>query len=183
MSTAMLNASAQLSRDSDGLYEVVDGVEVELPPMSTESMIIASRLSRKLSYAAESGGLGECYNEPLIELALEDRKRDRRPDFVYVSYALWPRKSILPRSRAWNIKPEIACEVVSPADNAEELQEKTREYFEAGIGQVWVVYPLSRTVMVHNAEGSKNLSLHQTLSGGDMVPGFELPLMELFGME
>jgi Uma2 family endonuclease len=60
---------------------------------------------------------------------------------------------VLPRS--WGkIPPDLAVEVVSPNDSADELEEKLDEYQKVAVPHVWVVNLKSRTVMVYRADGS-----------------------------
>src|SRR5205085_59732 len=61
--------------------------------------------------------------------------------------ARWPADR--PESRtenAWETVPEIAAEVVSPNDEADELLAKVREYLRGGVRLVWVVYPTVQEV-------------------------------------
>jgi Uma2 family endonuclease len=72
-------------------------------------------------------------------------------------------------------------EVVSPTDVAEQLQEKIAEYFQAGVLLVWVVYPQRQQVHVYESLSNiRGLSRTAELDGGVVLPGFRLPLSELF---
>ena len=189
MTTALLDAPvgalrnfAVNLRDPEALYEIIDGIEMELPPRSMESGILASRLGTKIILFATPNELGEVYNEILVKLNLSDgRERNRRPDFIYVSYVKWPADKPLVKDAAWDIVPDICVEVVSPSDGANDLEEKLVEYFEAGIPQVWVVYPEVQTVYAYESRNRvKILGPDDTLTGGTALPGFELPLRQLF---
>jgi Uma2 family endonuclease len=62
-----------------------------------------------------------------------------------------------------------------------EMSRKLREYFEAGVHLVWLVDPRKRTVRVHTAVDHAVLfSEGQSIDGGAVLPGFVLPLNELF---
>lgn len=77
--------------------------------------------------------------------------------------------------------PDLAIEVVSPSDRADDVQEKVLEYLEAGTRLVWVVYPGRRSVVVHEPGGTARMLLEgDTLDGGDVLPGFHLPVARLF---
>lgn len=79
------------------------------------------------------------------------------------------------------IVPDLVAEVVSPHDLAYEVDAKVIEYLAAGVRLVWVVNPEARTVRVHRADGSAAwLGIHDSLDGEDVLPGFRLPLSELF---
>ncbi len=53
--------------------------------------------------------------------------------------------------------------------------------FAAGTRAVWVIDPRRRTVAVHSdAAATRRPREHDTLDGGDVVPGFAMPVRELF---
>ncbi len=70
------------------------------------------------------------------------------------------------------------CPTWRPRSSA---QRKIHEYFEAGVSQVWIIYPPQREVYVYTATNRiEVLQLGQDLDGGDLLPGFRLPLATLF---
>ncbi len=77
--------------------------------------------------------------------------------------------------------PELAVEVVSPSDRANELLEKVAQYLTAGGQTVWVVYPEDREVRVFEASGAIRI-----LRGDDIIdapvllPGFSTPVSAFF---
>jgi Uma2 family endonuclease len=82
----------------------------------------------------------------------KDASRKRRLDLAFVSSERWPidRPASL-REDAWDVVPDIAVEVVSPSDIAEDLLGKVKEYFHAGVRLVWVVYPSQRCIHIYDA--------------------------------
>ena len=57
----------------------------------------------------------------------------------------------------------------------------SREYFDAGARLVWYVYPRTKTVKVFTSPRKPTtFREHETLDGGDVLPGFALPLKDLF---
>lgn len=77
--------------------------------------------------------------------------------------------------------PDLAAEILSPSSTAGEVRAKVRDYLEAGTRVVWVVDPEARTVAVHRARsGARILGESDELDGGDVLPGFRLPLAQLF---
>ena len=63
------------------------------------------------------------------------------------------------------------------------MTRKVREYFDSGCRLVWLVDPRSRTVAVYTSLAKPIvLTEKQTLTGGDVLPGFRLPLRKLFGL-
>jgi Uma2 family endonuclease len=72
-------------------------------------------------------------------------------------------------------------EVISKGNTAKEMAEKLRNYFAAGSRLVWYVDPQKRQVEVFtSAESRRVVKEGETLDGGDVLPGFEISLKELF---
>lgn len=85
---------------------------------------------------------------------------------------------IFTRRKRWR---DLAVEVISEANTKKEMERKLREYFTAGVRLVWLIYPKTRTVEVYtSATECRRVRHDQTLDGGDVLPGFELPLRKLF---
>ncbi len=163
------------------LYEIVDGQRVELPPMSVYANRIAFEVAHRVANFAETNDLGVAITETLFHLALPV-DRNRRPDAAFVSYARWPKGRANPiRDNAWNVVPDLAVEVISPTDLAEDLIEKLGEYFQAGVRLAWVVYPSSRLVYVYDSLTSiRVLTAEGELDGGAVLPEFRLKIASLF---
>jgi Uma2 family endonuclease len=162
------------------LYEVVNGQRVELPPMATSSNRVASILARKLGNFAEDRGVGRVLMETLHWIN-ESGDLKRRPDDSFVSYSRWPKDRPITDEEAWEVVPELAVEVVSPSDKADDLLEKVEEYFAAGVLQVWVVYPRRRVAHVHPSFTQISVVCEaDDLDGAPVLPGFTLALRTLF---
>lgn len=166
--------------DNRDHYEIIDGVKVELPPMSVDSQAIASRLARHISNHGIAQDIGEAYTEMLFKLPLK-KDRNRKPDAAFVPYSRWPKHKPLPSTNAWDVLPDLCIEVVSPNDLADEIETKISEYFEAGVRLVWIVYPRQERFYVYDSPSTiRRLTRADTLNGGVVLPEFSLPLAELF---
>jgi Uma2 family endonuclease len=78
--------------------------------------------------------------------------------------------------------PDLAVEVVSPD---EDIFKKAREYLNAGARIVWAVYAEEQTVYVMRLDAQGTLTsvpfgINDTLDGGDVLPGFTLPVRDIF---
>jgi Uma2 family endonuclease len=103
----------------------------------------------------------------------------RAPDLAFVCRERLPPEN-QPRG-FWEIAPDLVVEVVSPNDTRAEIQLKVREWIEAGVRLVWVVYPDSRTVeVIRTLLDREELTADDTLDGGDVLPGFSCAVAELF---
>jgi Uma2 family endonuclease len=164
----------------DVLYEVVDNEIRELPPMSARETQFASNLLRIVSNFAWNSALGLVQSEMLFRVDAA-RNLQRRPDVSYVSFERWPKGKPVPGTPAWDVVPDLAVEVVSPTNGANEVIEKLEDYFACGVRRVWVIYPLFGKVYDYaSANSVRILNRAEILSGDDVLPGFELPLVELF---
>jgi Uma2 family endonuclease len=171
--------------DDEQLYEIVDGQRIETPPMSYFAGLVATELGIDMGlHIREQVPLpGQLAIETLFRIPLsKDSSRKRRPDIAFVSSQRWPidrAKSL--RDDAWDVVPDLTVEVVSPTDFGEDLLDKVKEYFQAGVRQVWLFYPTSRYVHVFEAWNRiRVVTESDILDGGDVLPGFRSPLDRLF---
>jgi Uma2 family endonuclease len=166
----------------EAFFEIIDGIQVELPPMSIRSTKVANRLNGALLRFTYANDIGEAGMELLFRLPLE-KKRCRRPDVAFVSYERWAKGRPIPEDEddAWAVAPDLAVEVVSPTDRAAELMTKIFEYFQAGVRQVWVVYPKERFIQVYESlTRMRGITDVEEIDGGDILPGFRMPIVGLF---
>jgi Uma2 family endonuclease len=187
LETSELATPATMGEPRDeALYEFVDGRWIETPPMSILAGIVAARLNTYLTHHVEeqSPYPGQVVFEMLFRLPLpRDAGRNRRPDIAYVSAERWPIERPIPlRKDAWDVVPDLAVEVVSPTDIAEDLLAKVDEYFQAGVRLVWVAYPIRRCIHVYEGwDRIRVVTEAGALDGGDVLPGFRRTLDRLFG--
>jgi Uma2 family endonuclease len=161
------------------LCELVDGILVEKSMGYEESLIAVEIIrflanfvaERKLGYVTGEGGM--------VKLA---KGLVRIPDVAFVATKQLPGGKP-PRRPIPNLSPNLAVEVLSKSNTAEEMERKLDDYFEAGVELVWFVNPRARTVEVFTApDTSTLLKAGQTLTGGAVVPGFKLRLRDLFAV-
>jgi Uma2 family endonuclease len=176
-----IRSSAPPSRDDEFLWEIVAGEWVPMPAMSVYSAVVASRIAAELNQFIRDQELGRVVCQGLFHLSLA-RACCRRPDVGYVSYERWPKTRPLSRTdNAWDIIPDLVIEVISPKEPAELLLEKIDEYFAAEVRQVWVIYPNQRMAHVYDSPTMiRCFTPTDTLDGGKVLPGFQLPLASLF---
>ena len=168
------------SRDEDILYEVVDGHMVELAPMGAYEVWLATALTESLRSFARQHHLGRAVQEMLFELGATIQRK-RRPDVAFVLYDRWPPQQRVPRTEAWNVVPNLAVEIVSPTDRADDLMNKVTEYFCAGVERVWVIFPAQEHVYVYESPTTvRILTRADTLQGEPLLPDFRLPLAAFF---
>jgi Uma2 family endonuclease len=165
--------------DEEPLYEVIDGERREIERMGAFETVLASALTYHLGSFALQHKLGVVATETLFVLnALRNLKR--RPDVAFVSYSRW-REDRVPRAEAWDVVPDLAVEVISPTNLAEEIDDKITDYFGAGVRLVWVLFPVSGRVYAYESPDRVSvLGRSDELDGVDVLPGFRLLIATLF---
>jgi Uma2 family endonuclease len=152
----------------------------ELRPISIHAIIIATRLAGRLDAFTGLHRLGTAICEGPFGLRPRS-KRKWRPDVAFVSALKWPLEKPFPDTDPWPVVPDLAVEVISPNDLAEEVFAKVKEYLEAGVRLIWVIFPKLGWVHVYESLTQvRGLTVADNLEGGNVLPGFSLPLRELF---
>ena len=179
---AKTDAPASIKHGDDLLFEVVKGQRVELENMSSYSGQLANDLSIELAIYVRQNKTGTTLTEILFGIPIKsDPGNQRRPDVAYLSKERWPLSRRAPETDPWPAVPNLAVEVLSPNDRIQEVTDKIHEYFEAGVELVWVVNPRRETVSVYtSAQQVTILGKSDTLTAGEVIPGFALPLEQLF---
>jgi Uma2 family endonuclease len=164
---------------SDSLYEVVNGQILE-KKSGVLQIRIAGLLLRCLDAHVRPHRLGSTDMEMLFLLD-RSAKLMRRPDVSFVSRDRWPIDELAPDTEAWDVIPDLAVEVISKSNAATDVKDKIDEYFKAGVRLIWLVYPKQKVVDVYESPTTvRVLRREDELSGGDVLPGFRLPLTSLF---
>ncbi len=179
LGTATENDVIQIRARERRLFELVHGVLVEKVMGYWES-VLAIELARLLGNFVNRHKLGSVAGEAgMLRLS---PGLVRIPDLSFVSRARLARHR---RTRAGilPLAPDLAVEVLSEGNTPGEMERKVSEYFGAGCRLVWLVDPRTRTVAVYTSAADEIiLTEKQTLTGGDVLPGFRLPLRNLFGI-
>lgn len=158
--------------------EIVGGTLSLLPLRSPAASRYASRLCVALGGWTEEQRLGETL--PASGFVLQEEPLTlRAPDLAFV------RTERLPvgedEAGFWHLAPDLAVEIISPSETAQSIEGKVQDYLTAGTRLVWLLFPALRVVVEHRPDGSaRRYSDDQSLDGGDVVPGFTLPLAHLF---
>jgi Uma2 family endonuclease len=159
------------------ICELIDGVLVEKTAGYYESML-AVLVARILGDFVERHRLGIVAGEagPLKILP----HQVRIPDVSFIAWDRFP-GGRLPKEPIPALAPDLAVEVLSKGNTPGEMQRKLRDYFQAGVRLVWYMDPQARTVSVYTSvEQCVVIAADQVLDGGDVLPGFQLPLAEFF---
>jgi Uma2 family endonuclease len=106
---------------------------------------------------------------------------------VYAPDAAWTDKKRLEKFSAEELKkflllcPDFIIELRSESDNLTNLQNKMAEYIENGVRLGWLIDPKNKRVSIYRANGEVQiLDNPKTVSGEDVLKGFELDLTEIW---
>lgn len=77
--------------------------------------------------------------------------------------------------------PDLVIEIVAPSETAVELRRKIRLYLENGAKAVWVVYPVSMDIEIHQPNRPTRLIPSDgVIEGEEPIPAFRISVAELF---
>lgn len=104
----------------------------------------------------------------------------RIPDVAFTSWDRLPNRR-WPAAPVPALAPNLAAEVLSAGNTKAEMLRKRQDYFAAGVQLVWIIDPKKRTVAVYaDVDACTVLTDADMLDGGTVLPGFQLPLRDLF---
>lgn len=159
------------------LCELVDGVLVE-KVLGFEEAIIAPNIAYEIRKFLETHDLGVIAGaDGMLRLELGVV---RIPDVTFISWSQLPGRKFPPYA-IWRMPPTLAVEVLSEGNTQAEITRKIGEYFAAGTQQVWIVDPKTRSVDVFKGPSDVlHLTSDGQIDGGEVLPGFRLPLASIF---
>jgi Uma2 family endonuclease len=161
-----------------GRCELVEGELVMMSPAGYEHGRIVVRITRPLANFISQNRLGDLTGAETGFQIGHDPDTVRAPDVGFVCAQRVPAE---PVKGYFQGAPDLAVEVLSPDDRAGEVLAKVRDWLQAGCRRVWVVDPRTRTVSVYrSASEVVVLSESDTLLEEDLLPGFHLPVAEIF---
>ncbi|MGB7157755.1 MAG: Uma2 family endonuclease [Tepidisphaeraceae bacterium] len=163
----------------DRLVELVDGTLVE-KGMGYDESEIAIRLAHFIMTWVLPRKLGSVAG---ADATLRMKRGNvRLPD---ISFIVAARIAALPKPHPAipSLSPDLAVEVLSESNTKPEIARKLKEYFESGTRLAWIIDPPRKTLAVFTGateNPDRVLSEHETVDGGDVLPGFALRIAELF---
>ena len=166
---------ARLPRDGFR-HEVNAGELITLPTPKSRHSLIALFVLEELQGYLKQNSIGRALPEagyvfseepltirqPDVSVLSKDRIRETDPDSYFKG------------------APDLAVEIVSPSNSAEDLEIKVKQYLQAGAKQVWVLYPKTQNIHVFSANVTTVLGRTQLLTGADLLPGFSVKVADLF---
>jgi Uma2 family endonuclease len=160
-------------------YALVKGELRTMPPAGGEHGGIAMHVGASLYQAVTTQNLGRVYAAETGFLLATN------PDTVLAPDAAFVRSERLAQiaDTAGFIAgaPDLAVEVISPSDTYTEVEEKVALWLQHGTRMVVTINPRRRSVTVYRPDRPVLfLSEQDELSGDDVVPGWSVPIRDLF---
>ena len=178
--TKLMTADELLQMPDDGFrYELIKGELQQMSPAGHDHGRIAMELSSPLHQYVKLNKLGRVYAAETGFKLESNPDTVRAPDIAFIRQE---RVQEVGSTRGyWIGTSDLAVEVNSPSDTVSEVEEKVAEWLEGGTRLVWVVGPKLKTVTVYRSlTDIITLTEKDTLDGGEVVPGFQIPVAEIF---
>lgn len=162
-----------------GPSELVRGDIRVMTPASGAHGAVAGAIFAALNAFVEARNLGVCFpdNTGFALPGLDDTVRS--PDVAFVRADRLPAEGI--GGGYLSVAPDLVVEVLSPTETASDLEDKLRDYRQAGTSLVWVVDPAKRFACVRSAGAAERwVDESGELDGDAVLPGFSVPIWRLF---
>jgi len=109
---------------------------------------------------------------------------DRSPDVAWIRNERWQTIPEEQKQRFAPILPDFIAEIRTGDQNIAYLKDKMEEYMSCGCRLAWLIDPKNRKTWVYYENGDiQTISFETPLSGGEVMPGFELRLADIFDGE
>lgn len=165
--------------EGEGKRELVRGEVVEYMPVGGVHGEIALNIGALLKAWARTNQSGYVGVEAGYRLG-EGPDSVRATDVSHVRQGRIPEGGV--PEKYWELAPDLAVEVVSPTEKADEVQEKVQDYLGAGTPLVWVVYPRTQQAVVYTPDGlARTYNTGDVLEFSQVLPGFSCTVADLFG--
>ena len=176
----LMTADDLLNLPDDGQrHELVRGELRTMAPSANEQGWMTMNVSTPLDVLVRDRRLGVVFTADTGFKLAENPDTVLAPDVAFFSRerALQERPT-----RGFRVgAPDLAVEIISPNDRYVEVEEKVAAWLASGVRMLILVNPRRREVRVHRlGQPAQVLSEADTLDGGDVVPGWRLPVAEIF---
>ncbi|MDB5311639.1 MAG: hypothetical protein JWO38_5841 [Gemmataceae bacterium] len=161
-------------------FELVDGELRELN-VSARSSRVGGQVYHRLENYSRTHTPGWVFPpETGFRCFADAPGRVRKPDTAFVSLSRMTPAEY--ESEGFiEIVPDLVAEVISPNDNAEDVEDKIEEWLAAGVNTVWEIYPANRVIRAYRPAGTITLfRVSDTLTAEGILPGFACPVADLF---
>jgi Uma2 family endonuclease len=178
-SVQSITTAEQLLKAGDiGRCELVQGELIMMSLAGANHGQIANSVAYVLTDHVERQKLGSVFAAETGFLISRDPDSVRAPDVAFVKVE---RLHLVPQRGYFPGAPDLAVEVLSPDDPASDVMAKVQDWLDAGTSAVWIVDPQCKTVTIHRRGAAvQMLRESDDLTADDLLPGFRVPVVEVF---
>ena len=177
--TGLVTAEDLLAMPDDGYcYELVKGaLTAKMPPPGFEHGAVVGRFAAALGSYADENDYGTVVDNAGFLLEA-DPDTVRAPDVAWLA----PGRVVGSVPGYPGVIPDLAVEVKSPNDSRREMRERALMWLRYGSREVWVAIPYPVVSVIRYRPGQQPVTLYEddVLDGGDLLPGFRVPVWRLF---
>jgi Uma2 family endonuclease len=161
-----------------GRAELVKGEIIHMSPTGHPHAFVEIRVGKVLGNFVDEHKLGRVLGGEMGVYTSRNPDTVRGVDVAFISNE---RLTQVQSSSYLDVAPELIVEIVSLGDTWTEITEKLEEYFAIGVKLIWVADPNRQRVHVYRSLTEVEiLTVEDELTGGDVLPGFQVPVTELF---
>ncbi len=173
---------SHLPKNAGKRFELIEGVIVEMSPTGWLHGDVAMEIGALIRSYVKAHNLGRVTAAETGFSLTGDSLNVLAPDVGFIAAGRIPEQ--LPDGYV-PFAPDLAVEVVSPGNSPAEIRTKIEKYLQYGTQLVWIVYPNKKKVDVYHPTGGQGamvefVNIDGTLSGGNVLPGFELSVKDIF---
>lgn len=156
-----------------------EGDVIIMPPTGSETGERNSEINFQLKLWAKQDKSGKIYDSSTgFKLP---NGATLSPDASWVQNERIEKFTAKQREKFLPLCPDFVLELRSASDNLRDSQEKMQEYMENGARLGWLIDPKTKKVHVYRPnEKAKILDNPKTVSGEDVLAGFEFDLTEIW---
>lgn len=160
-------------------FELVEGDIVEAPGAGMLHNLNVGLIYKLIDTYVQEQHLGLVFTDGTGYVLRRQPDVVRIPDVSFVSWERLPEGDV-PEGYGTG-SPDLAVEIVSPGDRAEEVHDNVLGYLDAGTQMVWVLWPKRQSVTVYESgRVGRELGPDDVLQGGEVLPNFQATVKELF---
>ncbi len=180
--TRPITADDLLRMPDDGFrYELIEGTLSQTTLAGHQHGRIAINVSTPLAQHVKANNLGVVYAAETGFKLASDPDTVRAPDVAFVRRERV--EAVGDSEGFWPGTPDLAVEVISPGDSYTDVEENLFDWLDAGTRLVIVANPRKRLVTVYRSlTDVVVLTEADVLDGGDVVPGFAIPVKDIFAL-
>jgi Uma2 family endonuclease len=159
--------------------ELIEGEFFAMSPAGQMHGQIAATILVILGQFVRQQGIGKVYAAETGFILKRNPDTVRAPDVAFVVKERAARQAQM--AGFFDGPPDLAVEVISPSETWSEIEGKLLDYLSTGVQEVWIVYPTIQSITIYRSlTDARTLTLNDTLDCEHLLPGFSVPVKEIF---